>query len=459
MYINKLFGSSWLQESRALLALSMPIIVTQLAIQGMGFVDTTMAGQVSARDLAAIAIGGSLWLPAVLLLRGLLMALTPIIAHHRGSNDAMARIPQDTGQTLWLAVAASVALISLLLLSEPILVTMDVAPEIIPIASGYLYALAFGVPAIALFFTLNSFCEGMANTRIPMVVSIMGLLANIPINYVLIYGKLGFPALGAVGCGWATSIVSWLTALVMLAYLKKHHIYSNLLTLQGMQVSWGRIKVLLKLGLPIGITIFIEGSIFALIALLIGKLGAEVVAAHQIALNFSSLVFMIPLSLSFGITIRVGHALGQGKHQLARMRAWSGTALSVFWSTISGALILIFTPGIIRMYTSDSVVAEGAALLLVYAAIYQVSDALQASANGALRGYKDARTPMILVTIAYWVVGLPLGYILGMTNWITQPLQAEGFWIGIVGGLTLAAVLLCSRLLVIMKRVDRQSSC
>ena len=287
-----------------------------------------------------------------------------------------------------------------------------------------------------------------------MLVSIAGLLINIPINYILINGKFGMPALGAVGCGWATSLVYWLMSGMMLLYIKKHQIYTELLPTKEMNPRLQRIQEMLKLGLPIGINIFICGSIFAVIALLIGKLGATNVASHQIALNFSGLTYMVPMSLSFGITIRVGHILGQGNTEEARLRAFSGVLLSVLFSMISAITILVFPMAIIGMYTNDPAVIQGAAALLTFAAFYQVSDALQSSANGALRGYKDTRIPMVLVSIAYWVIALPFGYSLGLTDLIVTAMGPAGFWIGLITGLTCAALLLGSRLIFVMRKTE-----
>ena len=189
------------KESRALVILALPIIISQLSIQGMNFVDTSMAGRASPRDLAAVAIGGSLWMPMSLLLRGILMALTPTIAWLHGARQEH-RVAHELLQAIWIGGGCSLLLILFLNLSEPIMTYMAVAPEIIPIADGYLLAISFGVPAVTLFYALNSVFEGLGRTRVPMVVSVAGLLLNIPVNYVLIYGKLGFPAMGAIGCGW-----------------------------------------------------------------------------------------------------------------------------------------------------------------------------------------------------------------------------------------------------------------
>ena len=451
--MNSTFSSlrCFLNESRALLRLAMPIIVTQLAVTGMSFVDTTMAGQFSARDLAAIAVGTSLWLPASLLLRGILMMLTPVTAHHRGAgNDS--GISFDLAQTAWIALVSSALLAVYLNFSENILSFMNVAPEVIPIAVDYLHALAFGLPGIAAFYVLNSFLEGMGNTRAPMVISILGLLVNIPVNFALIYGKGGMPAMGAVGCGWATSLVYWLMSLLMLGYIARHHRYSSFLKKDAMQPDFNRIAELFKLGLPIGVNIFVCGSIFAVIALLIGKLGANNIASAQVALNFSGMTYMIPMSLSFGITIRVGHALGQGNEEEARLRALSGIALATLMGVLSVFGILTFPQQIISLYTNDPEIVQGASVLLVFTAMYQISDAIQTSTNGALRGYKDTRVPMNLACFCYWLVALPIGYSLAMTDIIRPAMGASGFWMGIITGLTLAAIVMFTRLLRIMAK-------
>ncbi|MGR5095269.1 MATE family efflux transporter [Vibrio maritimus] len=441
------------KESGALMHLSVPIILTQLATQAMGFVDTTMAGQVSAADLAAIALGASLWIPVLLLLRGVIMALTPVVAFHRGARD-FDSISVDFFQMVWLALTSSALLIAYLVSAKPILEWIGVASEIIPIASDYAYALAFGVPGIALFYTLNGFCEGMNNTKAPMIISVIGLLVNIPVNYVLIYGKFGFPELGAVGCGWATSLVYWLMSGLLYSYIKGHHHYKTIIRFNDIKPRLKAIVNLLRLGLPIGMNIAVCGSIFAVIALLIGRIGAENVAAAQIALNISSMTYVIPMSISFGITIRVGHALGAKDELGAIERSKIGILVAALLSLCSVAMFLLFPDWIIRLYTTDPAVSATAATLLVFTAMYQFSDALQTSANGALRGYKDTKVPMILAIASYWGLALPLGVVLGLTDHIVPAMGEKGFWVGILTGLTVAAALMLLRLRSVIKRRD-----
>ncbi|MGR5285469.1 MATE family efflux transporter [Vibrio maritimus] len=441
------------RESGALMNLSVPIILTQLATQAMGFVDTTMAGQVSAADLAAIALGASLWIPVLLLLRGVIMALTPVVAFHRGARD-FDSISIEFFQMVWLALTSSALLIAYLVSAKPILEWIGVASEIIPIASDYAYALAFGVPGIALFYTLNGFCEGMNNTKAPMIISVIGLLVNIPVNYVLIYGKFGFPELGAVGCGWATSLVYWLMSALLYSYIRGHHHFKTIIRFSDVKPRLAEIFNLLKLGLPIGMNIAVCGSIFAVIALLIGRIGAENVAAAQIALNISSMTYVIPMSISFGITIRVGHALGAKDDAGAVERSKIGIVVAAMLSLCSVAMFLLFPDWIIRLYTTDPAVSATAATLLVFTAMYQFSDALQTSANGALRGYKDTKVPMILAIASYWGLALPLGVVLGLTDHIVPAMGEKGFWVGILSGLTVAALLMLLRLRTVIKRRD-----
>lgn len=432
-------------------------MITQLATQAMGFADTAMAGRVSPIDLAAIALGSSLWIPVLLLLRGLIMALTPITAFHHGAKNHE-QIAIELVQMLWIVLASSIVLIIYLNVGESILTAVNVAPEVIPIASDYAIALTYGVPGIALFYTLNAFCEGMNNTKAPMVISIVGLFINLPINYILIYGKLGLPALGAVGSGFATSIVYWLMSLMLFTYIKQHQDYKHLLTLTELRPRLDRIGAMLKLGLPIGINIAICGSVFAVIALLIGRLGAANIAAAQIALSISSMSYVIPMSISFGITIRVGYALGRGDEAAAILKTKIGIINAALISLFASSAFIFFPELITSIYTKDPLIAATASTLLWYTALYQMSDALQTAIGGALRGYKDTKVPMFLACFTYWGIALPLGVILSMTDIIIPARGESGFWIAIITGLSANAILMFIRLLYVIKQRNKPAT-
>lgn len=434
------------QELSAQLAIALPILGGQLAQTANGFVDTLMAGRVSADDLAAVAVGASIWVPLFLFMTGVLMSATPILSRHLGGK-AYHRINPLAQQGLWLGLG--LGLLSALLLRgvAPVLVWMEVDPAIRPLVSGYLNALSWGMPAAAAMLALRSYTEAMNHTRPVLLISVTGLLINIPTNYILIHGKFGLPALGAVGCGWATALVMWSMAAMMATYTHRHPVYQRApFSLKKRHFEPASLGYMLRLGLPVGLSIFFEVSIFAVIALLIGSLGAQIVASHQVALNFTSLIFMVPLSFSLAATVRVGHARGQGDPQAMAQAVRVALSITLAVGVTSALTLVVARHWIPRIYTDNPDVIALASYLLLFAALYQVSDAIQVCANGCLRGFEDTAWPMVMTLLAYWGLGLPVGYILGMTDWWYPAMGPAGFWIGLVTGLTAAAVLLGTRL-------------
>ena len=284
-----------------------------------------------------------------------------------------------------------------------------------------------------------------------------GLALNIPLNYIFIYGHLGVPAMGGAGCGWATAIAMWVMMLGLVGWTRWGPAYqSSELFKRFDWPQWSVIKRILGIGLPIGIAIFAESSIFAVIALLLGGLGAMVVSGHQIALNVSSLVFMIPYSLSTAVTVRVGQALGRGEPREARFAAGVGMGTALAYACLSCSLMLVFREQIAAIYTSDPIVIHLASTLIVFSALFQFSDSIQVTAAGALRGYQDTRVTMVLTLFAYWGVGLPVGYALGLTDWLGEPSGPSGLWQGLIVGLSCAAGMLLVRLARSARRRIRQ---
>ncbi|WP_455231603.1 MATE family efflux transporter [Geopseudomonas aromaticivorans] len=435
-----------LSEVRALLALAGPIIVAQLANTAMGFVDTVMAGRVGPRDLAAVALGNSIWVPMLLLMGGILLATTAKVSRKVGAGT-YALIGPLVRQALWLALAIGLIAAALLFCAEPILVLMQVEASLRTTTMGYLQAVALGFPALALYQVLRGFSDGLGSTRPTMVIGLLGLLLNIPLNYMFIYGKFGLPAMGGVGCGWATALVLWFMLGAMLWWVHWAPLYKSSRLFERLEApQWPAIRALLTLGLPIGIAIFAEASIFSVIALLIGSLGASVVAGHQVALNFSSMVFMIPYSLAMATTVRVGQALGRGAPRDARFSAGVAMATALVYACLSASLMLLLRADIARLYTPDTEVLAVASALLMYSALFQFSDAIQVTAAGALRGYHDTRATMLITLLAYWGIGLPIGYGLGLADWFGPASGPAGLWQGLVVGLTCAALLLGVRL-------------
>ncbi len=434
------------QELGALFRLATPIIIAQFTHTAMGFTDALMAGRVSPRDLAAVALGNSIWVPLYLFMTGVILATTPKVAQRFGAGQ-----PQEIGplvrQALWLALFLGCSAATLLWHADVVLRSMRVETSLMEPSMGYLRAMAFGFPAVAMYQALRCFSDGIGYSRPSMFLGIFGLLINIPATYVFVFGKLGLPAMGGVGCGWGTALVMNCMLLGLLGWIKLAPRYRpSQLFAHFEPPSWQPIRGLLTIGLPIGIAIFAESSIFAVIALLIGGLGATVMAGHQIALNFSSMIFMLPLSLGIAVTVRVGQALGRGEPREARFCAGVGMFSALCYACCSATVVMLLSEHIARIYTEDLAVIAVAGSLLFYVALFQFSDAIQVTAAGALRGYQDTRATMIFTLLAYWGVGLPVGYALGLTDWLGEPSGPRGLWQGLVVGLSCAAVLLATRL-------------
>ncbi len=435
-----------LRELRALLVLALPIMIAQLSHSAMGFVDAVMAGRVGPRDLAAVALGNSIWVPVYLLMTGILLATTPKVAQRFGAGQE-----RDIGalvrQSLWLATAVGIAAGIVLWNAEPVLRFMNVDPELIGPSMVYLYGIGCGIPSVALYYVLRCFSDGLGRTRPSMMIGLFGLLLNVPLNYIFIYGHFGLPALGGAGCGWATAVAMWCMFFAMLGWVRWAPVYKTAGLFSHFEwPRWDVIQRLLSVGLPIGIAVFAESSIFAVIALLIGSLGADVVAGHQVALNFSSLTFMIPYALGMAVTVRVGHSLGAGDPRQARFVAGVGILTALAFACVAAVLMLQLRTEIASIYSRDTAVIGVASALIVFAALYQFSDAVQVTAAGALRGYQDTRATMIMTLFAYWGIGLPVGYALGLTDWFGEPSGPKGLWQGLIVGLTCAAVMLSIRL-------------
>lgn len=433
-------------EARTLLRLGLPIMVAQLSQTAMGFVDTLMAGRVSPRDLAAVSLGNGVWLPLFLALSGILMATTPTVAQHLGAGRPLAA-GQVLRQGFWLALLTAATAFFGARHCDWLLEALSVPSPLAALTRDYLHAISWGLPAVLLYQLIRSFCEGFGQTRVIMKIGLLGLACNIPLNYVFIYGKLGLPALGGVGCGWATAIVMWIMLLGGALHLWLSSAYRESAPLR----QWSRpdptaTLALLRLGLPIGMALLIEVSMFTVISLLLAVLGDIKVAAHQITMSFTSLTFMLPLSIALAITIRVGHLTGAGDLRLARRSATTGISLALLCATLSSCTMLLFAQPIASLYSDTPAVMALATHLLGIAAFFQFSDALQVSTAGALRGYKDTATPLLLAFIAYWVVGLPSGYVLAMTDLIRPAMGPAGFWYGLLLGLTLGAAMLATRL-------------
>ena len=423
------------------LVLALPLVVSQLSAVGMNAIDAVLAGHHGAETLGAVAIGASIWSLALVVAIGVTMAVPPSVAQLDGAGRRDAIGPLFR-QALWLAAGLGLLLWLALRAAVPLVRVIGIDAVLVDDVAGFLRAVSWGAPALAAFFTLRGMSAGIGVTRPTMYFSLMALVALGPIAWVLLYGGFGIPALGAAGIGAATAIVLWLEAIAFALYVLWHPVYADLaLSARLEPPQWPAIRELLRIGVPMGVTVLMEAGLFIATTLTIGTLGASIVASHQVALNVASLFFMIPLGIAMATTVRVGNAAGREDAAAVRLAGHAGIALTLGTQTISATLMLALPVTIASLYSSDAAVIALAAELLVLAALFQFPDGIQAVANGALRGLKDTRVPMVITTFAYWGVGMPVGW------WLAFPrgMGAQGMWVGLIAGLGVAAVLLSLR--------------
>lgn len=434
------FGS----EVRATAILAAPLVAGHFATGLIGFVDSVIAGRHGTATLAAVSVGTAMfWLPMMIPM-GTLMALPPSVSQLDGSGrrDAIAPLFR---QALWLALALGLLLFAFLSLAPMALAPMGIAESIRPGARDFLHGIRWGVPALTLYYAMRYLSDGLHWTLPTMLFGFGGLLLLVPLGWALAFGRLGLPEMGAGGLGVASAVMLWAQATGFATYLAGSKRFAPLgLFARFDPPRWPPIRELLRTGLPIGVTVAMEGGLFIVTALLIGRLGQVEAAAHQIAINVASLCFMIPFGLAEATTVRVGHALGAGGGRSGVRRATlAGLALVLATQALSALVLVAGHDAIAAVYTSDASVAALAASLLLFAAAFQFPDGVQVLSAGALRGLKDTRVPMLLAGFAYWGVGMALGATLGLG----MGLGPRGMWIGLIAGLAVAAALMAGRFL------------
>ena len=447
---NRFFS---LNEARRFLALGLPVLVTQIAQMGMNFVDTAMTGQASTADMAAVAVSGSIWVPVSLLGMGCLLSLPAMMAHLVGGGEQQ-RTPHLLRQGLWLSSLLSLVLMGVFAFLSLHLELFGLDAELAPLAAGYLRAMLFGLPGMMLFVNVRGFLEGYARTRPAMLVGLLGLALNVPCNYVLIYGKLGLPQLGAVGCGVATALCYWFMGLTLALYARREARCRKLGPLflplllprtageggEARRVDWPLVWRIFRIGLPGALAACFEASLFAVTALLLAPLGKVIVAGHQIAMNFAGMVFMLPLSLNITAAIRVGQSVGAGRLGRARLSARTALCMGAVSSLIIAACTALFREQIVHIYNDDPAVTALAMSLLLLGSCYQLVDALQTISIGILRAYNDTRIISLVCFTSYWIIGLPLGFTLARTDWLVPAMGPAGFWISYIVALGFGAL-------------------
>jgi MATE family multidrug resistance protein len=423
----------------ALLRLAGPLVLIQVGSMMMGVVDTVMVGRVSPAALASVALGHMYFFAISIFGMGVLFALDPIVSQALGARDELA-VRRGLQRGLVLATLLTVPITLVLMTAEPVLRLVNQPLEVIPDAAGFVHRNALSVWPFYVFVVLRQTLQAHHRVLPIFVTVVIANLVNVGLNYIWIYGHLGFPAMGVLGSAWATMVSRWLMAALILVlgwrtlrpYLREAA--PNLLDARPL-------LRMLKLGAPIGAQMVLEGGAFNVMALLMGWLGVSQVAAHQIALNLASLAFMVPLGVSSAAAIIVGHAVGRGDPEGVRRATVASLAVGAGFMLCTGGLFILAPEPLAALYTRDAVVLSLAALLLPLAGLFQVFDGVQVVAIGLLRGLGDTRMPMVVNVIGFWCIGMPVSLWLGFG----LDYGAVGLWWGLVVGLIIVAVFLIAR--------------
>lgn len=423
----------------ALSRLAGPLVLIQVGTMLMGVVDTIMVGRVSAAALAAVALGNMYFFAISIFGMGVLFALDPIIAQALGARDELA-VRRGLQRGLVLALLLTVPITLVLLTVRPVLELVNQPVDVIPNAAGYVYRNALSVWPFYVFVVLRQTLQAHRRVMPIAITIVVANIVNVALNYAWIYGNFGFPAMGVIGSAWATTVSRWLMAVLLLALgwsTLRRYLAERAPNLLDLQPLWR----MLRLGLPIGAQMMLEGGAFNIMALLMGWLGVVQVAAHQIALNLASLTFMVPLGVSSAAAVIVGHAVGRGDAEGVRRSTVASLAVGAGFMLFTGVLFIASPELLARLYTPDMAVIALAALLLPIAGVFQVFDGLQVVAIGLLRGLGDTRTPMIVNVVGFWCIGMPVSLWLGFG----LDYGAEGLWWGLVVGLVIVALFLIAR--------------
>lgn len=454
-------------EAGRMARLALPVFFGQMSQMLMGVVDTVMTGRYHTTDMAAVALAASLWLPVSLCGVGVVLALTPLTAQRMGAGKR-ADVPHLLRQGILLALLLSVPLAALLFFIAGNVHWFGIEGRAAEVCAGWLRAVTCGLPGLLLYIAVRGLTDGDSRTRPSMIIAFGGLLLNVPCNYILIYGCFGLPELGGTGSGIATALISWCMSAALICYTRKATSYRDLQPLYaplwraaeqtGAEKAPARFCLrpprpdfalmlrILRIGLPGALAMLFEVSCFAVTALLLAPLGMTVVAGHQVAMNFSGVLFMLPLSLGMTCTIRVGHLLGESRPAAAQIAIWTALAAGLCLTCAAGAGTALFRHEIAAFYSADPEVRALAAHLLLYAAAFQTVDGIQAISVGALRGYNDTRFISFATFTGYWCLGLPAGFVLARTDLLTPAMGAAGFWAGFVLSLIIMACVLQLRL-------------
>ena len=439
------------QSARRLLPLAWPVFIGQIAVLAFSTVDTVMVARASALDLAALAIGGSIYISIFVGLMGVILAVGPIAGQLFGAGK-LRESGHEAEQAVWLALALAVLGCTLLLWPEPFLALARAEAPVAAKVRGYLRGLAFALPAALVFMAYRGFNIAVSRPKAVMVLQLGGLALKVPLNALLVFGfalpapfgEWRVPALGAPGCGIATAIVMWCQLLAAIVLVRRDPFYTPFgLGRRLSRPSRASLAALLKLGIPMGLSILIEVTGFTFMAFFISRIGATPVAGHQIAVNMISLMFMLPLSIGNASSVLVAQRIGAGDGADASRIGWAGLEIGVLSAAVLGSTVYLLRESIVGLYTSNPIIIAAALPLLAWVVLFHIADAAQTIAAFVLRAHRITTVPLVVYVVAIWVIGLGGGYVVAFVLTDFGPVWmrgARGFWSMATLGIGLAAI-------------------
>ena len=432
--------------------LAYPVMLSQLGQVMVGVADNIMVGRLGAVPLAAASLANSIFFVVLMFGIGISMAVTPMVAAADGEGKT-GKIGRLLNHGFVINTVSSFLLFLFILAVSPVLKLINQPQEVVVLAIPYLLIITFSLLPFMFFQTYKQFIEGLSQTKQAMFITVIFNLLNIGLNWLLIYGNWGFPELGLNGAGWATLISRVFMAWALYIYVTKSNRYKNYIRgLRLKQIRLTIIKKMLGIGIPTGLQFIFEVGAFSTAAIMMGWIGVNALAAHQIAINLASISYMMASGLSAAAMVRIGNQLGKRDISKLREVGFSIFGMVTVFMSVFAILFLLLKNYMPLLYIDDPLVIKMAASLLIIAGIFQISDGLQVVALGALRGLSDVKIPTLVTLLAYWVVGLPLGYFLAFKlHW-----NELGIWIGLLIGLTLTAIMLLYRFNSLSSKLRRQ---
>lgn len=434
-----------------------PILIYQFANYSASFVDTTMTGQYNTMDLAGVSMATSIWNPFFTFLTGVVSALVPIIGHHlgRGKKEEVA---SDFYQFIYLALGLSLILLGMVLFLAPLILNhIGLEAPVAAVAVRYLWFLSIGIIPLLLFSVIRSLMDSLGLTKLSMYLMLLLLPLNSGFNYLLIYGAFGVPELGGAGAGLGTSLAYWVLLGISILVLFKQEKLKALHLEKRIPLNMDKIKEGVRLGLPIGGTVFAEVAIFSVVGLITAKFSSLVIASHQSAMNFSSLMYAFPMSISSAMAIVVSYEVGAKRFDDAKIYIGLGRGIALIFAAFTLSFLYIFRGNVASLYGNDPEFIDLTARFLTYSLFFQLADTFAAPLQGILRGYKDTVIPFYLGLVGYWGVAIPVAMVFdSLTDF-----GAFSYWIGLIVSLIVSGVLYRWRLTVVMKRFESlgQSKC